>query len=96
MHIYNLFQMDHNNGYFRVPLHMYMDSRKYLGVFWKGVYYVLTVLPFGWKSSPAIYHSITEAVNMYVRSLGIPILGWIKGMLGMTEQRLMVSNQDLQ
>ena len=37
--------MDHNNGYFRVPLHMYMDSRKYLGVFWKGVYYVLTVLP---------------------------------------------------
>ena len=65
--------MDHNNGYFRVPLHMYMDSRKYLGVFWKGVYYVLTVLPFGWKSSPAIYHSITEAVNTYVRSLGIPI-----------------------
>ena len=79
--------MDHNNGYFRVPLHMCMVSRKYLGVFWKGVYYVLTVLR---KSSPAIYHSITEAVNTYVRSLGIPILGWIKGMLGMTEQCLMM------
>ena len=82
--------MDHKNGYFHVRLHMYMDSRKYFGVFWKGVYYVLTVLPFGWKSSPAIYHSITEAVNTYVRSLGIPILGWIKGMLGMTEQCLMM------
>ena len=79
-----LFKMDHKNGYFHVPLHK--DSRKYFGVFWKGVYYVLTVLPFGWKSSPVIYHSITEAVNMYVRSLGIPMLGWIDDMLGMTEQ----------
>ena len=79
-----LFKMDHKNGYFHLPLHK--DSRKYFGVFWKGVYYVLTVLPFGWKSSPVIYHSITEAVNMYVRSLGIPMLGWIDDMLGMTEQ----------
>ena len=47
---------------------------------------MLTVLPFGWKSGPVIYHSITEAVNMYVRSLGIPMLGWIDDMLGMTEQ----------
>jgi hypothetical protein len=79
-----LFKMDHKNGYFHVPLHA--DSRKYFGVFWKGIYYVLTVLPFGWKSSPLIYHSITEAANMYIRSLGIPMLGWIDDMLGMTEQ----------
>ena len=79
-----LFKMDHKNGYFHVPLHK--NSRKYFGVFWKGIYYVLTVLPFGWKSSPLIYHSITEAANMYIRSLGIPMLGWIDDMLGMTEQ----------
>ena len=53
---------------------------------WKEVYCVLTVHPIGWKSSPVIYHTITEAVNMYVRSLGIPMLGWIDDMLGMTEQ----------
>jgi len=79
-----LFKLDHKNGYFHVPLHK--DSRKYFGVFWKGIYYVLTVLPFGWKSSPLIYHSITEAANMYIRSLGIPMLGWIDDMLGMTEE----------
>jgi len=79
-----LFKLDHKHGYFHVPLHK--DSRKYFGVFWKGVYYVLTVLPFGWKSSPIIYHSITEAVNMYIRSLCIPMLGWIDDMLGMTKQ----------
>ena len=79
-----LFKLDHKNGYFHVPIHE--NSRKYFGVYWKGTYYVLTVLPFGWKSSPLIYHSITEAVNMYIRSLGIPMLGWIDDMLGITEQ----------
>ena len=79
-----LFKLDHKNGYFHVPIHE--NSRKYFGIFWKGKYYVLTVLPFGWKSSPYIYHSITEAVIMYIRSLGIPMLGWIDDMLGMTEQ----------
>ena len=89
-----LFKMDHKNGYFHVPLHK--DSRKYFGVFWKGIYYVLTVLPFGWKSSPLIYHSITEAANMYIRSLGIPMLGWIDDMLGMTEQIYKESSDDMQ
>ena len=89
-----LFKLDHKNGYFHVPIHE--KSRKYFGVFWKGIYYVLTVLPFGWKSSPLIYHSITEAVNMYIRSLGIPSLGWIDDMLGMTEQLYRNSSDDLQ
>ena len=89
-----LFKLDHKNGYFHVPLHK--DSRKFFGVYWKGVYYVLTVLPFGWKSSPIIYHSITEAVNMYLRSLGIPMLGWIDDMLGMTEQLYKSSNDNAQ
>ena len=89
-----LFKLDHKNGYFHVPLHK--DSRKYFGVFWKGTYYVLTVLPFGWKSSPLIYHSITEAANMFIRSLGIPMLGWIDDMLGMTEQLYRDSNDNTQ
>ena len=49
------------------------------------VYYVVTVLHFDGKSSPMIYHSLTEAVCMYVRSLGKPMLCWIDDMLGCTE-----------
>jgi len=78
------FKIDHKNGYQHVPIHK--DSWKYFGVHWKGTYYVFAVLPFGWKSSPYIYHTITEAVAMYCRSLGIPMLVWIDDMLGMTEQ----------
>ena len=78
------FKLDHKNGYLHVPIHE--DSRKFFGIFWKGVYYVLAVLPFGWKSSPVIYHTLTEAIAMYIRSLGIPMLDWIDDMLGSTEQ----------
>jgi hypothetical protein len=35
---------------------------------------------------PYIYHSITEAVAMYCRALGIPMVVWIDDMLGSTEQ----------
>jgi len=78
------FKIDHKNGYLHVPIHE--NSRKYFGICWKGVYYVFTVLPFGWKTSPLVYHSITEAAAMYLRSLDIPMLDWIDDMLGMTQQ----------
>ena len=77
------FKLDHKSGYQHVPLHR--SSWKFFGVFWKGTYYVFTVLPFGWKSSPIIYHTLTEAVAMYLRSLGIPMLVWIDDMFGMTQ-----------
>ena len=79
------FKIDHKNGYLHVPIHK--KSRKYFGIFWKGKYYVFAVLPFGWKSSPLVHHSLTEAVAMYLRGLGIPMLVWIDDMCGMTEQQ---------
>ena len=89
-----LFKIDHKSGYFHIPLHK--KSRKFFGVYWKGKYYVLTVLPFGWKPSPLVYHSVTEALNMYVRSLGIPGLGWIDDVIASTEQRFMNASDEEQ
>ena len=88
------FKIDHKSGYHHVPLHE--SSWKYFGVFWKGTYYVFAVLPFGWKASPFIYHSITEAVAMYCRSLGIPMVVWIDDMLGMTERRCRAASDENQ
>jgi len=88
------FKIDHKNGYQHVPIHE--DSRKFFGVFWKGIYYVFAVLPFGWKSSPLIYHSLTEALAMYCRSLGIPMLVWIDDMMGMTEHKYKFMNDEEQ
>jgi len=78
------FKLDHKNGYLHIPIHK--KSWKFFGVCWDKKYYVVTVLPFGWKISPLVYHTVTEAVAMYVRSLGIPMLCWIDDMLGWNEQ----------
>jgi len=77
------FKLDHKNGYQHVPLHR--NSWKFFGVYWKGTYYVFTVLPFGWKSSPVVYHTLTEAVAMYLRPKRIPMVVWIDDMFGMTQ-----------
>ena len=80
-----LFKIDHKSGYLHVPIHE--DSRTFFGVFWKNKYSVFAVLPFGWKSSPLIYYTSTEAVAMYLRTMDIPMLDWIDDMLGMTLQQ---------
>ena len=88
------FKIDHKQGYLHVPIER--KSRKFFGIKWKGKYYVITVLPFGWKSSPLVYHSISEAVAMYLRSLGIPLVVWIDDMFGMTEAQFKNSSDETQ
>ena len=72
-----VFQMkcDHKAGFHNVPLAK--ESWQYFGFQWRGVYYVFTTLCFGWKISPFIYHSLSEAVASFLRSQGLPVLTWI-------------------
>ena len=37
-----------------------------------GWYFIYSILPFGWKASAYIYHSIGLAATCYLRSLGVP------------------------
>ena len=41
------------------------------------MYYVWTVLCFGWCASPYIYHSLNDAVAQYLRSEDIPTSAWL-------------------
>ena len=52
--------LDHKSGSHNVPLAP--ESWEYFGLCWRGVYYVWTVLCFGWCTSPYIYHSLSDAV----------------------------------
>jgi hypothetical protein len=71
-------KIDHKKSYLHVALHK--SAWKYFGIKWKGQFYVYTALPFGASFSPIVYHSLTEAVAMYLRGWGIPILVWIDDM----------------
>ena len=48
------------------------SSQQCFGFQWSGWWFVCTTLPFGWKESPFIYHSIGLAVSSYLRSLFVP------------------------
>ena len=67
--------MEHKSGFHNVPLHP--DSWTYFGIYWKGVYYVWTVLCFGWCESPYIYPTVSSAVAQYLRHLDVPITTWL-------------------
>ena len=48
------------------------ESRPYFGFEWGGWYFTSNTIPFGWKASAYIYHSIGLLASHYFRSLRIP------------------------
>jgi len=50
------------------------ESRTFFGFEWGGWYFVSNTIPFGWKSSAYIYHSIGLLASHYFRSVLIPCL----------------------
>ena len=67
--------MDDKSGYDHVKLSS--TSRTYFGLEWKGWYFVFNTIPFGWKASAYLYHTIGMAATSYVRSLGVPCSQYI-------------------
>ena len=67
--------LDHKSGFHNVPLTP--ECWEYFGLCWRGVYYVWTVLCFGWCASRYIYHSLSDAVAQYLRSQDIPTSAWL-------------------
>ena len=61
---------DEKSGYDHVCLQR--DSQRYFRFQWSGWWFVCTTLPFGWKESPYIYHTIGLAASSYLHSCGVP------------------------
>ena len=55
---------DDKRGYDHVRLHP--SSSTFFGLQWKGWYFVFTTIPFGWKASALVYHSIGMAATNYI------------------------------
>ena len=61
---------DDKSGYDHVKLSP--DSFTMVGLEWKGWYFCYKNLPFGWKASACIYHSVGLAATFHIRSLSVP------------------------
>ena len=69
---------DDKSGYDHVRLHP--SSSTFFGLQWKEWYFVFTTIPFGWKASAFVYHSIGMAATNYIRSLGVHKAVWLKNL----------------
>ena len=67
--------IDDKSGYDHVRLAE--NSRKFFGLQWQGVYYLYRTIPFGWKASAYIYHTIGMGATSYIQSLGVPCSQYI-------------------
>ena len=67
--------IDHKSGYQHVRITE--ASQKYFGICWEGYYMVYCTLPFGFKASCFIYHTLASMVVSYGRDLGVPNLAYI-------------------
>lgn len=66
------------SGYDHVSLHP-LAERYLHGLSWNDCYFVYTTLPFGWKASAFVYHSIglLAILATCIRSLGVPCTQYI-------------------
>ena len=67
--------VDHKSGYQHVRLTE--KSQGYFGIEWQGFYMVYNTLPFGFKASCYVYHTLSQMVASYGRNLGVPSLIYI-------------------
>ena len=85
--------LDDKSGYDHVALSE--DSYTFFGLEWQGWYFVLCTIPFGWKGSAYLYHTIGLASTSYTRSFGVPCSQYIDdrhvGQLAVSNASLAVS-----
>ena len=66
---------DDKSGYDHIKLSP--DSFTFVGLEWKGWNFCYKTLPFGWKASAYVYHTVGLAATCHIRSLGIPCSQYI-------------------
>ena len=85
--------LDDKSGYDHVALSE--DSYTFFGLEWQGWYFVFRTIPFAWKASAYLYHTIGLAAASYIRSLGVPCSQYVDdrhvGQLAVSNALLAVS-----
>ena len=66
---------DDKSGY--DPIKLSPDSFTFVGLEWKGWYFCYKTLPFGWKASAYVYHTVGLAATCHIHSLSVPCSQYI-------------------
>jgi len=88
--------LDLESGYHQVLVRE--DYSKFLGIFWNGIWYRFTVLPFGLSHSPYAFCTVMGQLVKHLRSLGIVITFYIDDflILGKTYQECLKFRKEVE
>ena len=67
--------VNHKSGYQHVRITE--QSQRYFGIEWKGYFLVYKTLPFGFKASCFVEHTLSSMLASYARGFGVPTLVYI-------------------
>lgn len=88
-----LYSADLKDGFFHVPVQE--ADQKFLGICWKGVYYVWCVLPQGLACSPYYFYKVLRPVVQYLREQGLRLTLWVDDFLLMCARSVATDHKDL-
>ena len=84
--------VDLENGFQHVPVHS--DFQKYLGIAWKGYYYIWCSLPFGLNASPYFFNKVLRPVISYLRQCGLRVVVFVDDFLLMASVEAIQQHKD--
>ncbi len=89
----HLVTIDLKNGYQHLSIHP--DFHQYLGIRWRGRYYVYQVLPFGLAVSPYYFCKCIRQVIKYLRSIEVRISAYVDDFIQAAPPLDIVAERDL-
>jgi hypothetical protein len=63
-------------------LHVDPFDIKYLGLYWRGAYYVDTAVPFGYRHGTQACMRVTDAIRFILARMGVLVLNYIDDIIG--------------
>ena len=88
-----LISVDLKDGFHHVG--MKPEFWTFFGMYWRGSFYVWTVIPFGMSASPWIFKKILEPVTQYLRELGLRLALFVDDFFQMARRRFALGHRDL-
>ena len=87
-----LVTIDLKDGFHHVPIAK--QFKKYLGIYWKGQYFVWQVLPFGVSYAPYYFHKCVFPVIKFLCQQNIRLSPFMYDFLVMAQQVCITDHQD--
>ncbi len=84
--------IDLRDGFFHIDV--LPACHKFLGIYWKGVFYQWTCLPFGLALSPYFFNKCLRPVLTFLRSQGLKLALWVDDFLHIAKESVTADRQD--